>query len=246
MRLRASRAAGSASGSAGTAFRPPSLTGTAFRSLGTAALDLLFPPRCPFCGRLSGGVCPACTEALPWTGEADGLRKIGPSLLCAAPLRYDGLARTGLLRLKFQGRSAAARPIGALIARCAAERYGGMFDTVTWVPVSRRRRWNRGYDQAELLSRAACRLWDTAPRRLVEKVQDNPAQSGLTDPEARERNVSGVYRLRVDVTGLRVLLIDDICTTGVTLRSCASVLTAGGAAAVLCVTAALAGAGERV
>ena len=243
------------------------------RDLGAALLDLLFPSRCPFCAKLSDGVCPVCGAALPWTGEEDGVRRIGVlsadgvlpvesaspgiappenagreeprHLLCAAPLRYEGLARKGLLRMKFRGRSAAAGDLGGLIAQCAAERLGGLFDTVTWVPVSRRRLRKRGYDQAELLCRGACRPWDTVPVRLVEKVRDNPAQSGLSDPEQRRENVKDVYRLRGGVSGRRVLLIDDICTTGSTLRSCASVLMRGGAASVCCAAAALAGPDRR-
>ncbi|MBQ9347235.1 MAG: ComF family protein, partial [Oscillibacter sp.] len=233
-----------------------------------AALDLLFPPKCPFCGRLSRGICPDCDAALPWTGEADGVREIGfpvsggpdhfgaagrnPtvtggtggfSLPCAGALRYEGLAREGLLRMKFRGRSAAAEAMGALIAQCAAERFGGEFDTVTWVPVSAARKRKRGYDQAELLSRAACRLWDTRPVRLLDKVRDNPAQSGISDAAARTKNVSGVYRPHGGAAGRKILLIDDICTTGATLRECAAVLYQSGAASVVCAAVALAGGG---
>ena len=255
------------------------------RALSDAVLDLLFPPRCPFCGRLSKGVCPECGAALPWTGEEDGVREIGAinrgipedgepalcvmktgvpegggrksadrraanmrtssvqgvSLLCAGALRYEGLAREGLLRMKFRDRPAAAETMGQLAAQCAAERFGGQFDTVTWVPVSVPRRRKRGYDQAELLARAACRLWDTAPVRLLDKVRDNPAQSGIADAEERSQNVSGAYRLHGSAAGRKVLLIDDICTTGATLRECAAVLYEGGAAAVLCAAVALAG-----
>ncbi len=67
----------------------------------------------------------------------------------------------------------------SFLARCAAERFGGEFDTVTWVPVSQKRLEARGYDQSRLLAEAACRHWDTKPVQLLVKVQDNPAQSGL-------------------------------------------------------------------
>lgn len=84
-----------------------------------------------------------------------------------------------MLRLKFRGGSALAEPFGELLARCAAERFGGEFDTVTWVPVSQKRLEARGYDQSRLLAEAVCRHWDTRPVQLLNKVQDNPAQSGL-------------------------------------------------------------------
>ena len=66
-------------------------------------------------------------------------------------------------------------PLGELLARCAAERFGGEFDTVTWVPVSQKRLEARGYDQSRLLAEAMCRHWGTKPVRLLNKIQDNPA-----------------------------------------------------------------------
>lgn len=203
-------------------------------------LNLLFPPKCPFCGRVLDrpGVCPACEAALPWLAEEDGLWTLPADVPCAAPLRYEGLARKGLLRFKFQGASAAAEPLGELVARCAAERFAGEFDVVTWVPVSRKRLRQRGYDQAELLARAACRLWNTRPVRLLDKRRDNPAQSGLHDAVLRRENVRGVYAASGAAAGRRILLVDDICTTGATLSSCALALRQAGAETVLCCTAA--------
>lgn len=86
---------------------------------------------------------------------------------------------------------------------------------VTWVPVSRRRLRKRGYDQAQLLAESACRVWGVKPERLLRKVQDNPAQSGLTEAAARRANVLGVYEAvgPEQIQGRRVLLVDDICTT---------------------------------
>lgn len=102
------------------------------------------------------------------------------------------------------------------------------------MPVSRKRLRKRGYDQAELLARTACRLWDTEPVRLLNKTADNPAQSGISDAAARRANVLGVYETCGDPAGKRVLLIDDICTTGATLSECARVLKDAGAESVVC------------
>ena len=206
-----------------------------------ALLNLLFPPKCPFCGKVleTPGICPACEKALPWTAEAEGLRQGPGGLRCAAPLWYEGLTREGLLRFKFQGASAAAEPLGELVARCAAERFSGEFDAVTWVPVSKKRLRKRGYDQAKLLAESACRRWDTKPVELLRKVADNPAQSGLTEAAARRANVLGVYEALPEAAGKRVLLIDDICTTGATLTECVRVLKDGGAESVACAAVAL-------
>lgn len=207
-------------------------------------LDLFFPPKCPFCGKVldHAGICPACEKALPWTEEGAGVRELPGGVRCAAPLWYEGKVREGLLRFKFQGARAAAGPLGELVARCAAERFSGAFDVVTWVPVSRRRLRSRGYDQARLLAESACRLWEVQPEQLLQKITDNPAQSGLTEEAARRANVLGVYEAAEPerIQGCRILLVDDICTTGATLSECARTLRDAGAADVMCVCAALA------
>ena len=207
-------------------------------------LDLFFPPKCPFCGKVldHAGICLACEKALPWTEEGAGVRELPGGVRCAAPLWYEGKVREGLLRFKFQGARAAAGPLGELVARCAAERFSGAFDVVTWVPVSRRRLRSRGYDQARLLAESACRLWEVRPEQLLQKIKDNPAQSGLKEEAARRANVLGVYEAAEPerIQGCRILLVDDICTTGATLAECARMLRDAGAADVMCVCAALA------
>ena len=201
-------------------------------------LNLLFPPKCPFCGKVQdhAGICPACEKALPWTDALHTIKEGPGGLRCAAPLWYEDQVREGILRLKFQGASGAAEPMGELIARCAAEQFSGAFDTVTWVPVSKKRLRERGYDQAKLLAESACRLWDTEPVQLLRKITDNPAQSGIHDAAARRANVLGVYEaINPDrIKGRRILLIDDICTTGATLTECIRVLRDAGAEDVVC------------
>lgn len=213
-------------------------------------LDLLYPPKCPFCGKVgqARGICPACHKALPWTEGEQGLKTLPGGAVCAAPLWYEDLVREGILRFKFQGASAAAEPLGELIAQCAAERFSGEFDVVTWVPVSRRRLRKRGYDQARLLAEGACRVWGVKPEQLLRKIQDNPAQSGLSEAAARRANVLGVYEpVEPDkIQGRRVLLVDDVCTTGATLAECARTLRSAGAAQVVCAAAALTREKEKV
>ncbi|MDD3347800.1 ComF family protein [Oscillibacter sp.] len=208
-----------------------------------ALLNLLFPPKCPFCARVLDrpGVCPVCEKELPWTAETETVRKGSGGLRCAAPLWYEELAREGVLRLKFRGAAAAAEPLGGLIARCAAEQFSGEFDVVTWVPVSKKRLRRRGYDQARLLAESACRVWQTRPVRLLSKLADNPAQSTLKEAAAQRANVLGVYAAMngESIRGKRVLLVDDICTTGATLTECIRVLKDAGAADVVCAAVAL-------
>lgn len=199
-------------------------------------LNLLFPPKCPFCGKVQDavGICTNCEKELPRVPDAEAVRKGPDGVCCAGAVWYEGTVRDALLRFKFEGAAEAAEPLGELLARCAAEQFGGEFDTVTWVPVSRKRLRSRGYDQAERLAGAACRLWETEPVRLLEKVMDNPPQSGLHEAAARRANVLGVYDAVGEIEGKRILLVDDICTTGSTLAECVRVLEEAGAASVVC------------
>ena len=183
-------------------------------------------------------MCPACEASLPWTDETHGLRTLRGGLLCAAPLWYEDAVRDAVRRFKFHGGVSAAGPLGALIAQAAAERFSGEFDAVTWVPVSAKRLRQRGYDQARLLAEHACRLWGVEPEGLLRKIRDNSAQSSLESAEDRWRNARGVYEAAGKPAGRRILLIDDVCSTGSTLVSAAGTLLAAGAAGVVCAAAA--------
>ena len=123
-----------------------------------------------------------------------------------------------------------------LLAQCAAEHFSGEFDTVTWVPVSPRRLRQRGYDQARLLAEEAARVLEVPALPLLSKTRDTPPQSGLEEAGQRRANVLGVYRAPDAAAGLRVLLADDVVTTGSTLSECARTLLTAGAAELVCVT----------
>lgn len=116
----------------------------------------------------------------------------------------------------------------------------GRFDALTWVPLSERRRKERGYDQALLLARAVGEHLGMEPEEVLCKMRHTQAQSGLLDGAARRENVRDAYRcIRPgQVSGRRFLLVDDVITTGSTLAACAAVLRQAGAADVVCVTAA--------
>lgn len=202
--------------------------------------DWLFPRKCPFCGALTrkgDAVCDTCRRTLPWTEGQEQCWHEPNCGTCIAPLFYEGAVRKSLLRLKFGGAAGIANALGELLADCAAEHYPGMFNCVTWVPVSSKRKRKRGYDQTELLAKAAGALWDTKPEAFLMKAFDNPPQSKISGGlPARRANVLGVYEVRegVSVEGRRILLLDDIITTGATLAECTRVLREEGAAEVIC------------
>ena len=206
-------------------------------------LDLIFPPKCVFCKKLlrkgETDLCSRCQEHLPWCVGPEAERTLEFVSLCASPLRYQDEVRESFHRYKFKGVRGYAKAYGRLMAQCVRDHLAGKYDLITWVPLSEQRRKARGYDQAMLLAEAtALELGDVAAETLV-KVRDTSAQSGLgKDDSARRANVLGAYRPTDPelIAGRRVLLMDDVVTTGSTLSECARTLRTAGAADVVCVT----------
>ncbi|MCD7753360.1 MAG: ComF family protein [Clostridiales bacterium] len=216
---------------------------SAVAGLWSRVLNLVYPPRCVFCQdfltgeRTERGVCAACEQALPRTDGTTALRPGDYFTFCLSPLLYQGVVRESIRRYKFSGRSYYHRVYGVFLRSCLKERLPSPPDVVTWAPLSARRKRRRGYDQAKLLAEEAGKLYGLRPVPLLKKVRHTPAQSSL-GRAAREENVQGVYRIRPDasVSGKRVLLVDDIITTGSTLSECSRVLLKSGAAEVVCLT----------
>src|SRR5699024_3264493 len=99
---------------------------------------------------------------------------------------------------------------------------------ITWIPVSLQRKKQRGYDQSELLARRMGKVWKRPASPLLLKKKDNKTQHELSKKE-RLLNVKGVYEAQGEITGKRILLVDDILTTGSTMQEAASVLWKNGA-----------------
>jgi ComF family protein len=136
--------------------------------------------------------------------------------------------------LKYDGRRSIARHLGALMRLTAADLLNDV-DVVVPVPLHWRRKQRRGFNQAEDLARS----FGVPLMKALKRVRATPSQTDL--PAARRHaNVRGAFRLRwrARVAGLRVVLVDDVCTTGATLEACATVLREAGATDVRAVTAA--------
>ena len=208
-------------------------------------LSLLYPPRCPFCRTLLLGgepsLCGRCRRVLPWT---EGVFRGAGFRQGIYVLQFRGAVRSALLRYKFGSCSGYARVFGEILAQTIAERLSGTFDLVSYVPVSRRTLRKRGYDQERLLAEAVAEVYGVRAVTTLRKIRRNRPQSSLTKLSARQENVRGVYAAVSPerFAGKRVLLIDDIVTTGATLYSAALTLRSAGAADVVC--AALAGGGK--
>ncbi len=204
-------------------------------------LDLLFPPRCAFCRKVlktrEQGMCKKCAADISRT-RSGGAQGGDFFSVCVSPLYYENQVRRSLLRFKFNDATMYAKLYGELIARCVSENLKGQYDIITWVPLSHQRKKKRGYDQAMLLAMSTALNLDDVAVELLIKHTDVPAQSGLGGAEKRRANISGVYTAADEelVRGKRVLLIDDIITTGATLSECAKTLKLFGATQVVCAT----------
>ena len=148
---------------------------------------------------------------------------------------YEGQLRESFLRFKFGGSAFYAQTYGAWMAHTIRDRLAGKFDELTWAPVSRARKRKRGYDQSALLCREIGTQLRLEPIQTLRKIKDPPAQSTLADAAQRRANVSGAYRAEKPerFAGKRVLIIDDIVTTGATLAECSRTLLQAGASDVV-------------
>ena len=201
-----------------------------------ALLGLLYPPKCPFCGRIlergEEGMCALCEGALPWTDGPGG--PVEGCDACLSPLWYRDGVREAVHRYKFNGGATHAALFGELMAQCLADRWDGGVDLVTWAPLHPKRKKRRGYDQAELLARRVGGLTGLPVENTLEKLRSTAVQSRTEGDAARKANVRGAYRALpgLDLAGKRVVLIDDVVTSGATLAECAAALRAAGAASV--------------
>lgn len=203
-----------------------------------AFLDLLFPAKCILCGKLlessEQDLCRRCRVDSPeYPNRKENLQFLDSF---TAVWYYEGSVRTSLLRYKFYNARSLADGYGRLLAMKLQQQYPEGFDCLTWVPVSSLRKLRRGYDQVELLAKAVGRELNMEPVPLLKKVRHNQPQSHLSEISMRRANVLGVYREqnRDQIPGKRILLLDDILTTGATAGECARVLLTCGAKEVHC------------
>ena len=195
-------------------------------------IRLLFPDKCLLCGKLLNRsetiLCHSCQTEVP---EALRLKQRIPFLSGAFALwYYEGHVRSSLIRFKFYHRRSYAQKYAAILAQKLPD-IREKYDLVAWVPVSRLRKLKRGYDQVELIANALCNELQIMPEVCLKKIRHNPPQSSIPSAAQRRANVLGVYKVPAPklVAGKRILLLDDIITTGATISECAKTLMAAGA-----------------
>lgn len=211
----------------------------------TVVADAVYPPRCPLCDAFQPGrdaPCPDCAVLLR-TLTADAL--LAPAIAaklerCRSCFAYEGRIVDALHGFKYRERLDLLRYLGRSLAE-EARRMGDV-DLVLPVPLHPRRLRERGFNQAALLARRmGGQVGAVVELDLLARVRDIPPQVGLAREE-RIANVRGAFAVRAPyasrVAGRRLLLIDDVMTTGATLAECARALADAGAASVSALTVA--------
>ena len=226
-----------------------------FRRTATTAVDLLFPRRCYGCKAEGRYLCGDCFVRLPRLEApychvcAEPLR--GTARLCdrcwRQPLDIEGVRSVFLMEppisgmvysLKYQGVRELAPLLGALLAE-GYTRLGLETDVLVPVPLHWRRERQRGYNQSALLAaEAGAILGLPVEANALRRIRSTPQQVRAASGEERRATVTGAFAIgdAAPVTGKRVLLIDDVCTTGATLEACAVALREAGAAGVWALT----------
>jgi ComF family protein len=212
-------------------------------------LDFLFPPRCLLCGLQAGpeGICDYCRGDLPWNRSACracGLpipatagRACGPCLRRAPPwdsaiaaLRYEFPVREMIRKFKFNRHLASGRVLSCLLASCIGQRLETRPELLIPVPLHGLRLLRRGFNQAYEIARHLGKALDVPLSAAdLRRTRRTRSQSGL-DADARRGNLRNAFCWRGrSLTGMHVVLIDDVMTTGATLHECTRVLRRSGA-----------------
>ena len=202
-------------------------------------VKLFFPDRCPYCNTVieSGKIaCDTCRKVFPeesWLNYAKG------GYPCFSPFFYKGIFSTAVKRLKFSGKISYAPKLAVKICEAVINLNNGQrYDVVTCVPMHTKKRKKRHYNQSELLARECALLLGAPYEDLLEKVRENLEQHKCASIAERRDNVKGAYKV-IDpekVRGRKILIIDDILTTGYTLGECCKVLQKKHPALIHCAT----------
>jgi len=201
-------------------------------------LDLIYPPKCMLCHKLMKDsdekVCGKCLNDLP---EYDNTgRTVRHFEKVVVPFYYEGYMRDAILRYKFGGVKAYSTQFAKWMCAHIVIQMQGMFDMISWVPCSRRRRWVRGYDQSRLLAEAIAKELGVPCICTLKKIRHTPKQSKQKDEARRRANVLGAYKAVAPESfcDKRILLVDDVLTTGATMSECGKTLLIAGSGDLVC------------
>lgn len=206
------------------------------KSIKKRILDFIFPQhlKCHCCDREANvnsyGICKECEEKLLFSADAGAIEGIDGY---AAGLQYNETAKRAMWSFKYHG---AVYKKEFLIKHIRIPEEW-KFDCLVPVPLHIDRQRSRGYNQSTVLAKAIAERDGLIVREdLLERIRNTPQQANLNQKE-RLKNVKNAFRAKPECRGMSIVLVDDMRTTGATLRECAAALRKAGASAVYAVTA---------
>lgn len=200
-------------------------------------LRLIYPSKCVLCRRIltknEVNLCRNCNTSQPEFNRAK--RNIPFIAQWAALWYYKDKVRSSILRFKFYGFRSYGIYYANLMAAKLERSLTDQYDILSWVPVSTLRSMRRGYDQGAVLAKNLGKRLGTPAVRTLRKIRHTPPQSGILDTAQRKANVLNAYRVTHPelIRGKRILLVDDVITTGATASECAKTLMLAGAEKVI-------------
>lgn len=206
-------------------------------------ISIIFPERCPFCGAVidyKSIFCDECGKEILWTskhsvclrcGKIDCICKREPFLdRMYVPLFYEGKVRDAVINFKFNGRKAYSRQLAKLIsAFIVKENPEYDFDVIIPVPMTKKDVRKRGYNQSQLLAKfIGENLGIKTDFSSLVKVKQTQKQHETQNKEIRAKNLKGAFEVCGDLKGKKVLICDDVITTGSTIKEVSAVLKKAG------------------
>lgn len=220
-----------------------------FSSLKQKALNFLFPPHCVSCGKGGVFLCRKCQNKLIYLQPPLCTRCSKPirtGTICSkcqsqtwnidgiySIFKYGGAIRQAIIQFKYENLKVLADPLSHCMLEYLKEHHLS-FDIIIPVPIHKRRLRERGYNQSSLLAQRLSRVTriPVVEGALV-RTKHSPSQAKSDNVDQRRNNINNAFKcVSHDVSGKRILLIDDVCTSGATLNSCATSLKSAGAASV--------------
>ena len=207
-------------------------------------LNLFFPNRCPFCDDIISStvsICNNCSKKYPIGCIKNEFYFQKDKFINISPYFYELDIKKSIWKFKFRNHKEYAKSFAYFISQAIKKSDTAQFEIITSVPISKERISERGYNQTELFAKELAAIFKVKYQILLKKVKNNLEQHTLS-LEKRRQNVTGAYSaLRPDIIkGKKILLCDDIITTGNTIGECKKILLEAGANSVTCATIATA------
>lgn len=183
-------------------------------------IDIIFPKKCIICGENGVNICNQCKQnAQKYKIQQNGENFYG--------FKYRNELRKALIRYKFSGKKSYIYALTELFLETLNNVNFDEYDIISYVPISKSRMHERGYNQAKLICDGACKVKNIKSSNIFKKRR-NKRQANLS-VDKREENVRGKFVLKSEVKGKNILMFDDVETTGSTVKEITKTLIDAGA-----------------